>query len=93
MSRTPQSEKIVQRGKQLALALVRAREASPLTQADVAQRAELSLDAIRRIEQGRVPNPSFFTVFDIARATGTTLTRLLNDAGITERSPRIPRAK
>lgn len=80
MGRRPHSPWLVHRGRNLAQAIKRAREASGLSQADVAHRAKLSVDAIRQIEQERVPNPTFFTVVDIAAATGTTVADLLDDA-------------
>lgn len=80
MGRKPHSPELIRRGRNLARAIVRAREASGLSQADVALQSDLSVDAIRRIEQERVPNPMFFTVVDIADATGTTVADLLGDA-------------
>ena len=57
----------------LVEALVRARAAAKLTQADVAQRLGTTQSAIARLEGGRV-SPSFATLRRYAEATGTRLT-------------------
>lgn len=80
MGRKPHSPELLRRGQGLARAIARARQGSGLSQADVAAATGLSPDAIRQIEQERVPNPSFFTIVDIASATGTTIADLLEDA-------------
>ena len=57
----------------LVEALVRARAAAKLTQADVARRLGTTQSAIARLEGGRV-SPSFATLRRYAEATGTRLT-------------------
>ena len=55
------------------LALVRARAAAKLTQAELAKRLGTTQSAIARLEGGRV-SPSFVTLRRYAEATGTRLT-------------------
>lgn len=57
----------------LVEALVRARAAAKLTQADVARRLGTTRSAITRLEGGRV-SPSFATLRRYAEATGARLT-------------------
>ena len=57
----------------LVEALVRARAAAKLTQADIARRLGTTQSAIARLEGGRV-SPSFATLRRYAEATGTRLT-------------------
>ena len=54
-------------------ALVRARTAAKLTQAELARRLGTTQSAIARLEDGRV-SPSFATLPRYAEATGTRLT-------------------
>ena len=54
-------------------ALVRARAAANLTQAELAQRLGTTQSAIARLEGGRI-SPSFATLRRYAEATGTRLT-------------------
>ena len=54
-------------------ALVRARAAAKLTQAELARRLGTTQSAIARLEGGRV-SPSFATLRRYAEATGTRLT-------------------
>ena len=57
----------------LVEALIRARTAAKLTQAEVARRLGTTQSAIARLEGGRV-SPSFSTLRRYAEATGTRLT-------------------
>ena len=57
----------------LVEALVRARTAARLTQAEVARRLGTTQSAIARLEGGKV-SPSFTTLRRYAEATGTRLT-------------------
>ena len=54
-------------------ALVRARAAAKLTQAELAERLGTTQSAVARLEGGRV-SPSFATLRRYAEATGTRLT-------------------
>ena len=57
----------------LVEALVRARTAAKLTQAELARRLGTTQSAVARLEGGRV-SPSFATLRRYAAATGTRLT-------------------
>jgi transcriptional regulator with XRE-family HTH domain len=49
---------------------------------DVAARAGISVETVRKIERGRVPTPAFFTVLALARAVDLSvadLCRLVDD--------------
>ena len=61
-------------------ALVRARAAAKLTQAELAQRLGTTQSAVARLEGGRA-SPSFGTLRRYAAATGTRLTVRLVRAG------------
>ena len=65
----------------LVEALVRARTAAKLTQAEVARRLGTTQSAIARLEGGRV-SPSFATLRRYAEATGTRLTVGLKRADV-----------
>ena len=58
---------------ELIEALVRARTAAKLTQAELAKRLGTTQSAVARLEGGRV-SPSFATLRRYAEATGTRLT-------------------
>ena len=61
-------------------ALVRARTAAKLTQAELAQRLGTTQSAVARLEGGRV-SPSFATLRRYAEATGSRLTVDLDRGG------------
>lgn len=63
----------------LVEALVRARAAANLTQAELARRLGTTQSAVARLEGGRV-SPSFSTLRRYAEATGTRLTVSLTPA-------------
>ncbi len=63
----------------LVEALVRARTAAKLTQAELARRLGTTQSAVARLEGGRV-SPSFSTLRRYAEATGTRLTVSLDRA-------------
>ena len=67
-------------GYALIEALVRARRAAKLTQAELASRLGTTQSAVARLEGGRV-SPSFATLRRYAEATGTRLTVDLVPAG------------
>jgi transcriptional regulator with XRE-family HTH domain len=46
------------------------------TSVEIAARAGISVEALRKIEHGRVPTPAFFTVLAIAEAVGLSLDEL-----------------
>jgi transcriptional regulator with XRE-family HTH domain len=55
------------------------REASGLTQQELAVRAETNVGVIAAIEQGKTPDPRFSTMRDIAKALGVTLNDLVSE--------------
>jgi ribosome-binding protein aMBF1 (putative translation factor) len=55
-----------------------------LTQQELAVRAKVDVDVLRRIERGVIIQPNFFVVADLARAAGFDLATL----GSRTRSPR-----
>jgi transcriptional regulator with XRE-family HTH domain len=73
MPRKRASGERLQRGHLLSVELARVRLSAGLSQEDLARRSGVGLDAIRRIEQETVHEPGFFTVADLAAATGATL--------------------
>ena len=65
------------RGRRLGALLRSARgDRSP---GEVATASGVSLEALRKIESGRVPTPAFFTVAALARALDVPLDRLAAD--------------
>jgi len=71
-----------ERGRRLGALLRSARGAR--TPADVAAASGVSVEALRKIESGRVPTPAFFTVAALARALDLPLDELagaLDEAG------------
>ncbi|GAA4744905.1 helix-turn-helix transcriptional regulator [Modestobacter marinus] len=82
MVRPPLSPEERDRGRRLGALLRAAR--GPRTPAEVAAASGVSLEALRKIESGRVPTPAFFTVAALARAVGLPLDQLadtLDDTG------------
>ena len=49
--------------------------------AEVSAASGVSLEALRKIESGRVPTPAFFTVAALAGALGIPLDRLVAQVG------------
>ena len=77
MVRPPLTAAERDRGRRLGALLRAARgNRSP---ADVAAASGVSLEALRKIETGRVPTPAFFTVAALAGALDVPLDRLLAD--------------
>lgn len=60
-----------QRGRVLGLFIQHAR--GPRSAAEVARAADVSLDTLRKLEQGAVPTPGFFLVARIATELNLTL--------------------
>lgn len=76
MSNDPRiAKELEEEGRRLdaAVALMKAREASGLTQEQLAEKANVSRTTVNRIEQGRI-SPSFRTLSALATAMGKTLT-------------------
>lgn len=74
MVRQPLSRAERERGTRLGEVLRTAR--GERTSVEIAARAGISVEALRKIEHGRVPTPAFFTVVAIAEAVGLSLEEL-----------------
>ena len=74
MVRPPLSPQERERGRRLGALLRAARGAR--TPAEVAAASGVSLEALRKIESGRVPTLAFFTVAALAGAVGLPLDEL-----------------
>ncbi|RFU41653.1 XRE family transcriptional regulator [Actinomadura logoneensis] len=70
------------RGERLGRLLREARGARSIT--DVALRAGVSPETLRKIEKGRIPTPAFFTVVAVADVLGLSLDGLLSQVSATE---------
>lgn len=73
MARPATSDRQKLRGGRLVGQLVRARQDQALSQADLAARAEVPLDTLRRLEGTGVLSPSFFLIAALAEALGASL--------------------
>ncbi|MGW0549151.1 helix-turn-helix domain-containing protein [Streptomyces altiplanensis] len=71
MVRTPLTPEERERGERLGQLLRQAR--GDRTMVDVAARAGLSPETLRKIETGRAPTPAFFTVAALAGALGLSM--------------------
>jgi hypothetical protein len=83
MVRPPLTPAERDRGRRLGALLRTAR--GERTPAEVAAASGVSLEALRKIESGRVPTPAFFTVAALARALDLPLDELagtLDDPGV-----------
>lgn len=81
MVRLPLTPHERERGRLLGQLLRQARGIRPMT--EVAAAAGVPVETLRKIESGRVPTPTFFTVAAIAREVGLSLDRLLNECAWT----------
>lgn len=75
MVRVPLTAEQIERGRLLGAALREAR--GPLTMVEVAARAHVSVETLRKIETGRSPSPEFFTIANICSALGITMEQLI----------------
>ena len=66
------------RGRRLGAVLREAR--GDRSMAEVAARAGVPVETLRKIEAGRVPTPAFFTVVALAGAVGLALDQLVTIA-------------
>ncbi|MBA3797615.1 MAG: helix-turn-helix transcriptional regulator [Geodermatophilaceae bacterium] len=78
MVRPPLTAEQRVRGERLGLALRVARGSRSMV--EVATRAGISVETLRKIETGRVPTPAFFTVAALAHALEVPLTTLAQHA-------------
>lgn len=74
MVRTPLTPEQRRRGERFGAVLRRARGERSMV--EVAAAAGLSVETLRKIETGRAPTPSFFTVAALAAALGLSLDEL-----------------
>ncbi|KUP97765.1 helix-turn-helix domain-containing protein [Thermobifida cellulosilytica] len=74
MVRTPLSPEERRRGERFGALLRRARGERSMV--EVAAAAGVSAETLRKIETGRAPTPSFFTVAALAAALGVSLDAL-----------------
>jgi transcriptional regulator with XRE-family HTH domain len=72
--RTPLTDSERERGRALGWALQRARGGR--SAAEVAMRAGISLDTLRKIERGAIATPAFFTVVAVAQVLDLDLAEL-----------------
>lgn len=89
MVRVPLTAEQLERGRLMGAALREARGA--LTMVEVAARAHVSVETLRKIETGRSPSPEFFTIANICGALGITMEQLVlrgssSTAGVTAAS-------
>lgn len=75
MVRTPLTPQERQRGRQLGAVLRQARGQMSLL--NLAAETGLSQETLRKIEAGRIPSPSFFTVAAVANALNISLDDLV----------------
>lgn len=87
MVREPLTADQIERGRLLGGLLRQAR--AERTMVDVAREAGISVETLRKIEGGRIPTPTFFTVAAIAAALGLSLDDLLRrvDAAASAQDP------
>jgi transcriptional regulator with XRE-family HTH domain len=71
MVRTPLTPEERERGERLGRLLREAR--GPRSMVEVAARAGISAETLRKIETGRAPTPAFFTVAALATALGLSM--------------------
>ncbi|VEI89135.1 Helix-turn-helix domain [Nocardiopsis dassonvillei] len=88
MVREPLTADQIERGRLLGALLRRAR--AERTMVDVAREARISVETLRKIEGGRIPTPTFFTVAAIADALGLSLDELLRRVDAAATAARDP---
>jgi transcriptional regulator with XRE-family HTH domain len=84
MVRPPLTDDERARGERLGTLLRHARGERSMT--EIAGRAGIPVETLRKIESGRVPTPAFFTVAALATALDLSLDVI---AGLCEPSPRL----
>ncbi|MFF7352469.1 MULTISPECIES: helix-turn-helix domain-containing protein [Streptomyces] len=75
MVRTPLTPEERERGERLGQLLREARGGRSM--AEVAARAGVSAETLRKIETGRAPTPAFFTVAALAQVLGLSMDELV----------------
>lgn len=76
MARKPAGEAERRHGERLGRILAERRQAAQLSAGDVARVSEVSQDAVRSLENGRVPTPAFLTVARLAGVLDLSLDEL-----------------
>lgn len=79
MVRIPLTAEEIRRGQKLGTTLRAARGSR--TMVEIAARASISVETLRKIETGRSPSPEFFTIVRICAALGITTDELNRSAG------------
>jgi transcriptional regulator with XRE-family HTH domain len=79
MVRIPLTPAEINRGRDLGAALRAAR--GTRTMVEIAARASVSVETLRKIETGRSPSPEFFTVLRICSALDITMDELSSGLG------------
>jgi transcriptional regulator with XRE-family HTH domain len=78
MVRVPLTAEERERGERLGAVLREARAERSMV--EIAAKAGISVETLRKIETGRIPTPAFFTVAAIADAVGMPLENLRDAA-------------
>lgn len=73
MARKPLSEEEQEHGRQLGLLIAERRAARRRSAPELARDSAVSIDAVRSLEVGRVPTPTFLTVARLAAALELSL--------------------
>lgn len=76
MTRKPIGEAERRHGVRLGLILADRREAARLSAGEIARSSDVSVDAVRSLENGRVPTPAFLTIARLAAVLGLSLDEL-----------------
>ncbi|ONK11499.1 helix-turn-helix transcriptional regulator [Streptomyces sp. MP131-18] len=82
MVRTPLTPEERERGCRLGALLRQARGAHSM--GEIAARAGISVETLRKIETGRAPTPAFFTVAALASALGLSLDEVVTGCAVSE---------
>lgn len=88
MVREPLTESEIERGRLLGQALRVARGEAGMQ--EIAARAGVSAETLRKIETGRIPTPAFFTIAALARALGLSLDELADSSSAPMPQPPAP---
>lgn len=82
MGRRPIAEAERKHGERLGRILAERRERSRRSAGEIARVSDVSLDAIRSLEMGRVPTPAFLTVARLAAVLDISLDELHAQASL-----------
>ncbi len=83
MARKPHTTDERAFGIELGRTIAERREEADMSTQELAGSARLSVDGLRKLETGRVPNPGLQTVLRLAQSLGVTLDELVRQ--VTER--------